>query len=165
MNMIKIIIREIAVLALSFSIFPLAFLLLVFRGDISEYGASLIYRELVNAGSSSLASALALLGRLLTPYVVIQGIRAYSWSKTGVEAKRWASLYFALVGGGAGTWFAVKSLDLFYFMYELGDIPGELGQFVHLEFLNLLGTFAGFYLFVRCLRFFIIHSSYFKNEI
>ncbi|MCL5124578.1 MAG: hypothetical protein M1511_08800 [Deltaproteobacteria bacterium] len=162
--MIRVIIREIGVLALSVSIFPLAFVFLVFRGDISEYGASLIYRELVNTGSSSLMSAMFLISRLLAPYLVIQGIRAYKWSKTGIEAKRWANLYFAFLSGVAGTWFAIKSLDLFYFMFELGDIPGELGQFLQLEYTNLLGAVAGFYFFFRCLRFFIIRAKSFTHE-
>ena len=60
-GMIGIIIREIAILALSISIFPLAFLFLLLRGDISEYGLKLIYQELISSGTSSVESALLLL--------------------------------------------------------------------------------------------------------
>ena len=153
--MTRIIIREIGVLALSISIFPLAFLFLVFRGDINQYTVSLIYRELVKAGSSDLMSSILFLSRLLTPYLIVQAIRAYQWSKTGVDARRWANLYFALLCGIVGTWFVLKSFDLFYFMLELGDIPGELSQFLQLEYTRLTGAAVSFYLLIRSLRIFV----------
>jgi hypothetical protein len=153
--MIRIIVREIAILVLSTSIFPLAFLFLLLRGDISEYGLKLIYQELVSAGTSSVESALLLLSRVLAPYLVVQAFRAYWWSKTGAFAKRWASLYFALLGCVAALWFAGESFDLFYFMFELGDIPGELGQFFRLEYAHLLGALVGFYIFGRYFSLFL----------
>ncbi len=154
-DMIRIIIREIGILVFSVSIFPLAFLFLLLRGDISQYGLTLIYRELLIAGTSSVESALLLLSRILAPYMAIQAFRSYQWSKTGAGARKWANLYYALLAGIAGIWFASKSFDLFYFMFQLGDIPGELGQFIELEYIHLLAATAGFYVFGRCLRFFL----------
>jgi len=40
-------------------------------------------------------------------------------------------------------------------MFQLGDIPGELSQFIELEYIHLLGATAVFYIFGRCLRFFL----------
>ena len=129
-NMIRIIAREIGIFIFSVSIFPITFMLLLLKGDISRYGLTLIYREIINLGSHSLDSTLSFLARLLAPYIAIQAFRAYQWSKKGNTPRKWAYLYFALLIGCAGVWFASKSLDLFYFMFELGDIPGELPQFL-----------------------------------
>jgi hypothetical protein len=163
-GMMGIIIREIAILALSISIFPLAFLFLLLRGDISGYGFKLIYQELINSGTSSVESALLLLSRVLAPYLVVQAFRAYQWSKTGKFAKRWASLYFAFLGCVAALWFAGESFDLFYFMFQLGDIPGELGQFFQLEYAHLLGALVGFYIFGRYFKLFLAPKKAHKQE-
>ncbi len=163
-GMIGIIIREITILVLSISIFPLAFLFLVLRGDISEYGLKLIYQEIVNSGTSSLGSALLLLSRVLAPYLVVQAFRAYQWSKTSAFAKRWSSLYFALLGLVAALWLAGESFDLFYFMFELGDVPGELGQFFQLEYAHLLGALVGFYIFGRYFSLFLSPTGAHKQE-
>ena len=151
-NMIRIIAREIGIFIFSISIFPITFLLLLLKGDISTYGLTLIYREIVNLGSHSLDSTLSFLARLFAPYLAIQAFRAYQWSKKGRTPKKWAYLYFALLMGCAGVWFASKSWDLFYFMFELGDIPGELAQFFRLEYVHLLWAVAGVYLSLRFLQ-------------
>jgi hypothetical protein len=148
-NMVRIIAREIGILIFSVSIFPITFMLLLLKGDISRYGFTLIYREIINLGSHSLDSTLSFFARLLAPYIAIQAFRAYQWSKKGKTPRKWAHLYFALLTGCAGVWFACKSLDLFYFMFELGDIPGELAQFFRLEYVHLLWALAGFYLSLR----------------
>lgn len=157
--MIRIIIREIAILTLCISIFPVVFLSLFFHGDISEYSLVLIYRELFNAGTSNLGSALTLLVRILVPYLSVQAIRAYQWSKTNINAKRWANLYFAILSASLGIWCASISLDLFYFMFELGDIPGEIRQFFRMEYAHLFGALAGFYICFRCLRLFFLPNE------
>lgn len=159
-TMLKIIIREIMILVFSISIFPSIFLFLILRGDINRYGLTLFYREILNIGSSSFDSTmLPLLFRFFAPYLAIQAFRSYQWSKTGFEAKRFANLYFALLTGAVGIWFASNSWDLFYFMFELGDIPAELIQFFQLEAVHLISAIAGLYISYRCLLVFLRPSN------
>ncbi len=40
---------------------------------------------------------------------------------------------------------------MFYFMYALGDIPQELGQFVQLESVSLTIALVSLVLFIHCL--------------
>ena len=150
--MIKIFLREFLIFALSISIFPATFLLLILRGDIDRYGLMMISRELLSTGSSLVESILLLAARVLTPYALIQAFRAFQWSKTGKRAKRWAYLYFSALSGIVAAWFISESWNLFYFMFQLGDIPGELLQFLKLEYSNLLAGLAGLYVCIRCLR-------------
>ena len=150
--MVKIVIREILVFVLSIAIFPATLMLLILRGDLDRYGLMMISRELLTAGSSFLESILLIVSRLLAPYALIQALRAYQWSREGAEPRRWAYLYYAVLSGLVGVWFGGKSMDLFYFMFQLGDIPGELAQFLRLEYGHLLVGLAGIYVSIRCLR-------------
>jgi hypothetical protein len=150
--MIKIVVREILVFVFSIAIFPATLMLLMLRGDLDRYGLMMIARELLTAGSSFLESILLIVARVLAPYALIQALRAYQWSRKGAEPKRWAYLYYAVLSGLVAVWFGGKSLDLFYFMFQLGDIPGELAQFLRLEYGNLLVGLFGIYGSIRCLR-------------
>lgn len=151
--MIRVIVREVVILIFSVSIFPITLSLLLMNGNIDQRVLTLIYREITNFGNHSFEATFSLLARLFTPYLAIQAFRAYQWSRKGGTPKKWSYLYFSVLAGSIGAWFASKSLDLFHFMFELGDIPGELGQFVRLEFVHILWASGAFYL---CVRFFLI---------
>jgi hypothetical protein len=150
--MIKTIVREFLVFIFSISIFPVIFLFLVLSGDLDRFGLMMISRELLSAGSSFLESILLLVARVIAPYAAVQAIRAYQWSRASEVGKKWAYLYYSLLSGIVGVWFGAKSWDMFYFMFQLGDIPGELKQFMRLEYENLFVAALGFYVSIRCLR-------------
>jgi hypothetical protein len=81
---------------------------------------------------------LALCIKLISPYLIVQAIRAYFIAHKGVIRRRWTNLYFSAVSTLVATWAFWSAWDMFYLMYELGDIPAELGQFVRLEWDKVL---------------------------
>lgn len=104
------------------------------------------------AGAESLL-ILALV--LLAPYVVVQAVRAYRWGRRSETGRKWASLYFCILSVLAAAWYFVQAWDLFYFMYALGDIPGELRQFFAYEGGAVVIMVGTSFLAARCLSVFL----------
>jgi hypothetical protein len=146
---------EILVLIGSLAIFPAAVIGLLILSDSSTASRVLFSREWLY-GLSISGGAIPYLGlRIVTPYVVVQAIRAYLWSQRSLTGRKWANLYFSILLVFIGGWSAWNSWDLFYFMYALGDIPNELLQFVELEANHLIIAAASLGLAVYCFRIYL----------
>ena len=151
----RIIFREIIVLAGSLAIFPAAVIVLLVLSDSSNVSRLLSSRDLLYGLTVSGGAIPHLWFRFIAPYLVVQAIRGYLWSQRSVTGRKWANLYFFILLAFIGGWSLWNSWDLFYFMYALGDIPGELLQFVELEANNLIIAAASLFLAVHCARIFI----------
>lgn len=160
--MLKPVIREIAIFSVCFLIFPGAVLLLYLRGEIGQAQLMALARELVSADTAGPWPVVYLLARMLIPYLFVQAIRAHRWAKQNVTGLRYANLYYSIMLLVTALWFWGHSWDLFYFMYAMDDLPGEIPQFIELEALNLLVGFLGLYLSYRCFRVYLFaldHTS------
>ena len=150
-----IICREALILGLSLALFPLAIIVFLVHGDSSSAGVTAVLRGLLagvwDSGSPSVGLAL----RVVTPYLLVQAVRGFVWAQRSLIGRRWAHLYFALLLGAAAAWSFWEAWDLLYFMYALGDIPGELIQFFRLQGRNVLIFIGSVLLGVHCLRIFL----------
>jgi len=141
--MLRVFIREI-VLFLCLTVFPpVLVLLLIYTGTLP---AGLLYFVFdMCLGSQGITGImLALWLRFVPLYLLVQAIRAYLWGQRSLSGRRWGYLYFCVVSTLVGAWSLWQAWDLFYFMYELGDIPAELLQFAQLESFNLLMAVLSF---------------------
>jgi hypothetical protein len=145
-NFLKLIIREIVIFLISLTIFPLLILaLLAYKyGDV-ESGLITLY------GAAGRLSYFWL--HLISPYLVIQAIRARAWSQRTLSGRKWAHLYFFILSAGVFWWAFYSVWDLFYFMYALGDIPAELKQLVEIEWRNIIISITA--LVVGCYSFMV----------
>lgn len=150
----RVILREIFVLFIALALFPTAVILLLLHNDSVHTGLVFLYRALISGGSSP-GSALDLWIKLFSPYLMIQAIRGFMWSRRSITGRKWANLYFALLLAGISAWFFSKAWDLFYFMYALGDMPAELKQFFELEGDSLLGSLLTLVLGIYCFSIFL----------
>ncbi len=150
----RVILREIFVLFVALALFPMAVILLLMHNDSVHTGLVFLYRQLISGGSFP-GSALDLWIKLFSPYLMIQAIRGFMWSRRSITGRKWANLYFAALLAGVSAWFFSKAWDLFYFMYALGDIPAELKQFFQLEGDSLLGCFLTLALSTYCFSIFL----------
>jgi hypothetical protein len=153
--MARMILKEVLIFVGALSIFPLVVLLMLFYSDSWSLGRAFLSRELMSGGSGPGGTSLTLWIRIVSPYVVIQSVRMYLWSHRSPQGKKWGNLYFATVTAGIGVWSLAQAWDLFYFMYALGDIPGEVAQFVRLEANNLFVGLGSFVLAGYCFRIFL----------
>lgn len=150
----RVIFREIIVLCLSLALFPAAVFLLLLHND--SLGSVLsVLRRLLFCGGSIFESALDLWIKVVSPYLAIQAIRGYIWSKKSIVGKKWANLYFASLLAAISAWFLWKAWDLLYFMYALGDIPAELKQFFQLEGYDIAGGIFALALTIYCFTIFL----------
>jgi hypothetical protein len=136
--MFRIILREIVILILSLAVFPATVILLLVYNDPLNLGPVYFAQELLLGGMGAGGASLTLWIKFLSPYLVLQAIRGLFWSQRSLAGRRWANLYFALL---AATWAGVslwRVWDLFYFMYELGDMPAQLIQLFQLEGTDML---------------------------
>lgn len=147
-----IIFREIVIFLVCITFFPL--LTLFVLGQHHSYPALLgmALREVFLGLGYSEHGVVTLLLRLLTPYALLQAVRAYGWSQASLVGRRWAHAYYATILFIMGTWFVWTAWDLFRFMHALGDIPGELVQFVELEGPSLIVGIGSYILCLYCLR-------------
>jgi hypothetical protein len=107
----------------------------------SGYGGqtySYLSNRFMNDGLGLSSFSASLIIRILSPYLFLQTIRAFFWYRRSLVGRKWASLYFSLLLIMVAGWSLSESVDLFYLMYRLGDIPAELKQFIELEASNLI---------------------------
>jgi hypothetical protein len=153
--MAKVIFRELLIFVGALSIFPVVVVFVLFYSDSWTLGRAFLSRELLSGGIGPGGTTVTLWLRLVSPYLVIQSIRAYLWSQRSLKGKKWGNLYFALLMTGLGGWSLSQAWDLWYFMYALGDMPAELVQFVQLEASNLILGSGSLVLAVYCFRIFL----------
>ncbi len=149
-GMLKIIFRELTIFAVCVSIFPGALFWLYFRGDIGPAQLHTLFRDIVSIDVVGPWPLVNLLGKMLVPYLLVQAMRAYKWSKISITGLRYANLYFATLLFGVVIWSWGQSLDLLLFMNALDDLPAELPQFAEMESTNLLIGTVALYLSYRC---------------
>lgn len=154
-----IIFRELVILLVCLALFPAAILVLLIENNTLYPGTALLAREMLSRGVGSVDTTLALWIKFWSPYLMVQTVRAYLWAQRTSYGKRWANLYFFGLLTAICVWCLWRAWDLFYFMYALGDIPAELGQFLRLEAANLLVAAGSFLMALRCLRVFVILKS------
>lgn len=133
----KIILRELLVFVATVSILPILALLMSREHPLNTL-LSGAFREMLYGRIYSEHGPVAVWLRILTPYAFVQALRAWYWSHTSIVARRWAHLYFSVIFFGVCFWSLSEAWNLFYLMYALGDIPGEMGQFMELEGTNIL---------------------------
>ncbi len=93
-----------------------------------------------------------LLVKSFVPYLIIMGLRAAYWSNKSLQGRRWANVYFFAMFAVGVVWFAWDVVDLFYFMYMMGDVPEELRQLFEIEWFNILATTVCLWLANHSLR-------------
>ncbi len=153
--MLRIILREISVLAVSLAVFPAIAVVLLLYTDSLGTGLS-VFSHKVDLGRSGPAGLpLELWIRLVAPYVVVQAIRAYRWAQRSEMGRRLANVYFFVILMLLGARSLLEAWDLFYFMYAMGDMPAEIVQFAELEYVNLVIALISFSLGFYCLSVFV----------
>ncbi|HTY21757.1 MAG TPA: hypothetical protein VMC85_01405 [Desulfomonilaceae bacterium] len=151
----KILVRELLILIVSVAALPAFLILYLIYTDSWNVGLVFLSRQMFAGGMDLAGTPMTLWFKLLSPYLVVQSIRALFWSRKSVTGTKWANLYFALLLASLGGWSLWQALDLLFLMYILGDVPRELPQFFSLEAHNLL-IFAGALFFaINCFRTFL----------
>lgn len=150
--MLRIFFREIAIFLLSITLLPVLTIAVLTQQHSYSGVLSIGLREVSLGISYSELGVARLLIRLLTPYALIQAVRAYNWSQGSIVGRRWAHAYYASVLFLVGTWSLWVAGDLLYFMYALGDIPAELSQFAELEGTNVILGLGSYVLSWYCTR-------------
>jgi hypothetical protein len=130
------------------------FVTLLQRGILDE-GLRAIGKALAGGGLSLDISIIGILARWIAPYIIVQCIRAYVWSKTSLRARSLANLYYSVILASLAAWSFWKAWDVFYYMYALGDIPGQIAQFVEIECQNLLVFLVTTILSIYCFAIFL----------
>jgi hypothetical protein len=155
-GMLRAIVREILILIGCLTLFPAAVILLLVQTNSLEAALNFLGRGLFLGQALSPQGTLLLMWlKLISPYLIVQAIRAYLWGQRSMKGRRWANLYFVILLTAAGVWSLWKAWDLFYFMYALGDMPAELGQFIELEGTNLFIFLVCSILAVHCFSIFL----------
>jgi len=152
--MLRIISREIIVLAISLAVVPAMAVVLLLYTDSLGAGLSVFSHKLDLGRAGPGGIPLELWMRLVAPYVIVQAIRAYRWAQRSETGRRWANLYFFVVLTMLGARSLFEAWDLFYFMYAMGDMPSEITQFVELDAVNLGILLISFSLGFYCLHVF-----------
>jgi hypothetical protein len=155
----KIIVRELIVLIVSVSALPAVVVLYLIHTDSWTWGILFLTRQMLPGGSEIVGSWMTFWFKLFSPYLILQSIRALLWSKRSLTGAKWANLYFALLLTGLGGWSLRQAWDLFFLMYILDDIPGELMQFFKLEGHHLLIFLGAIFLAIHCFRTFLDHKK------
>jgi len=157
--MARVILKEFLIFVGCLSLFPLMVLVVLFYSDAWNMGRAFLSRELFTGGRGPGGTSFTLWIRLVSPYLAVQAIRAFLWSQRSIAGKKWGNLYLSILMAAVGGWSLAQAWDLFYFMYALGDIPGELVQFFKLETSNLLVAISSLALAVYCFSIFLHPSS------
>ena len=153
--MFRIILREILILVLSLAVFPAAVVILLIYNDPLNMGPAFLAGEMFGGGIGLSGAAVTLWIKLFSPYMVLQAIRGFLWSQRSPVGRRWANLYFSVLAASWAARSMWRAWDLLYFMYALGDVPAELGQFFRLEATDLLTAVACALIAIYCLRIFL----------
>ncbi len=149
----RIIAREIWVLRGGLSMFVGLLLVALAHADSLYSGLKLLYRGVFSGALLRRATIdPAFLIKVLSPYLIIQVLRAYRWSQRNITGRRWANVYFVVLLACLGSWSLWSTWDMFSFMYAMGDVPAELRQFFSLESGHILVSLASFALAAHCLR-------------
>ncbi len=151
----KIFVRELLILIVSVGTLPLAAIVYLIQTDSMNFEMMFLSRYLLSGGGDVLGSSITFWFKVISPYLIVQTIRALLWSKKSLTGRRWANLYFALLLIGLGGWSLKQAWDLFFLMYILGDVPGELMQFFELEGYHLLIFLVTVFLGIHCFRVFL----------
>ncbi|MEW6530473.1 MAG: hypothetical protein AB1473_06540 [Thermodesulfobacteriota bacterium] len=153
--MIRKIFRELAIFLACMALLPaFVFVTLLQRGILDE-GLRAIGKALAGGGWSLDVSIIGILARWVAPYLIVQCIRAYVWSKTSPRARSLANLYYSVILASLAAWCFWKAWDVFYYMYALGDIPGQIAQFVEIEYQDLLLFVVTTILSIYCFAIFL----------
>lgn len=154
-TMLRTIFREALILLGCLTIFPAIVVLVLIHSGSLNTGMTYFAREMFSGDTGPGGISLSLWFKFLSPYLVIQSLRAYWWAQGSLTGRRWANLFFFILLSIIGGWSFVQALDLLYFMYALGDIPAELFQFLNLESSNLIIALGSLFLAVHCFRVFL----------
>jgi len=147
--------REILILAGCLALFPAAGVALLYWGGSLSAGVTFLAREAFAGGLGPGGLPWTLWAKFVSPYLIVQAIRAYYWSQRSLIGRKWANLYFSALLISLAAWSLWKSWDLLEFMYAMGDIPAELLQFVQLEAEDLLVGTVAMVLAARCFLTFL----------
>lgn len=154
--MVRIILRELLILVGSLAVFPAVMLVALVQSESPEASMKLIARAILSTQLVSSSGTLMVLGvRMFAPYLLVQAVRAYFWSGHSLKARRWANFYYMILLASVGVWCFLRAWDLFHLMYALGDMPGELQQFLEMEGRNVAIMVACAAVGVHCLRVFL----------
>jgi hypothetical protein len=149
------VLREVIILYLCLAIFPVAVILFVIYDDSLSAGMAMLSRGVLFWGASQAGLSTAVLIRLIAPYLIVQAVRGHRWSQRSLVGKKWVNLYFSLLLASIAGWAFWRAWDMFYFMYALEDIPGELLQFLELEWSSVLIFLTASLLCIRCFSIFV----------
>ncbi|MBI5568954.1 MAG: hypothetical protein HY914_03330 [Desulfomonile tiedjei] len=150
-----IIFREALILVLSLALFPLAIIVFLVHGDSASAGVAAVLRGVFSRTWSAGSPSLGLVFQFVAPYLLVQCVRGVVWAQRSLRGRRWAHLYFTVLLTGAAVWSFSEAWDLFYFMYALGDMPGELMQFLELQGRNVLIFGGSVLLGIHCFKVFL----------
>ncbi len=151
----KIFARELLILIVSVGTLPLIAIIYLIQTDSMNFELLFLIRQLLSGGSDIIGSPITFWFKVISPYLIVQSIRALLWSKKSLTGTKWANLYFALLLTGLGGWSLKQAWDLFFLMYILGDVPGELMQFFELEGHHLVIFLVAIFLGIHCFRTFL----------
>ncbi len=154
MPMWKILVRELLIFIVSVVALPATAVIYLTKADPSNLG-SLYFTGQLLLGSDVVGSPIMFWFRIISPYLIVQSIRALLWAKRSATGKKWANLYFAVLLMGLGVWSLRQAWDLFFLMYILGDLPKELIQFFKLEGHHVLIFVGALLLAIHCFRTFL----------
>lgn len=119
-------------------IWPIALGVITAKADGYLPNISYVITQILAALVAPGVNWFTIVALIMAPYVAIQTIRVFRCSRRSETGKKWAGLYFFILFSICGAWFGWRAWDLFYFMYALGDMPGEIVQFFEIEGASLL---------------------------
>jgi hypothetical protein len=152
----KIFVRELLILIVSIVALPLiAIIYLIQTDSMNNVELVFLIRQLLSGGGDIMGSPINLWFKVMSPYLIVQSIRALVWSKKSLTGTKWANLYFALLLTGLSGWSLKQAWDLFLLMYILGDVPEELMQFFKLEGHHVVIFLVAIFLAIHCFRTFL----------
>ena len=135
--MVSRIFREILVLIFGLSLAPAVIVAVLIHEDALWQGYQFFINRTLAGDPFPESGFAAIFLKWISPYLILQAIRAFIWSKQSLTGRKWANLYFAVLLAAMSVWFLYPVWDLFYFMFALGDLPAEFMQFLELESQNL----------------------------
>jgi hypothetical protein len=148
-------VRELAIFIGALMVWPLVLGVITAREDSYIPNISYILTRLIASLTAPGLEWFTIAALLISPYLAIQTVRAFRWSKRSLFGRKWANLYFSALFAACATWFAWRAWDLLYFMYMLGDFPEEIWQFVEIEGAGVVLSILSIIMFGVCLhRFF-----------
>ncbi len=162
--MVRIAFREIAIFLALLPIIPVILFVAMLKTNTADTAWHILTLAMTGKRSLPTYSPIAFWAKVLSPYLLLQAVRAFIWSHASISARRWAYAYFTAIPLAVGIWEFMDVWELFYLMYALGDVPGELHQLVHIEGDNLVTSGLCFALAVFCGRIAIWPEKGFRKE-